>query len=159
MSTSRNVDVVQQFVEKLWNRRDLDMAEELFASDCHTHQLRSGAPVVAVPRGPDAMRAHVSEWHKGFPDLRFEIEQMIAEGDRVMSQLVMNGTHTGTWSGIPATGRRVAIRMITIHRIRDGKIIEDWALVESLGFFQGIGVLPPTNEFIAGFVKRPTASQ
>jgi predicted ester cyclase len=88
-----------------------------------------------------------------FPDLRFNIEQMVADRDRVVSQLVMEGTHQGTWMGISPTGKRLEIRMITIHRIANSKIAEDWVLVESLGFFQQLGVLPDTAELIRNFAS------
>ena len=153
MDAVQNENLVRRFVEDLWNRRNPDLANTLFSSDCRTHQLRSGVPLEATPRGPEAVRKHMAEWLSGFPDLHFEIEQMLAAGDRVLSQLVMHGTHTGTWLGIPATGRRVSIRMMTIHRIRDGKISEDWVLVESLGFFQQLGALPPTPAILADFVR------
>lgn len=154
MDVKQNANLVRRFVEDLWNRRNLDLANTLFSSDCCTHQLRSGGPVEATPRGPEAVRKHVAEWLAGFPDLHFEIEQTLAEGDQVLSQLVMHGTHTGTWLGIPATGRAVSIRMMTIHRLRDGKISEDWVLVESLGFFQQLGALPPTSAILSDFIKR-----
>lgn len=67
---------------------------------------------------------------------------MIAEGDRVSSLLTMDGTHTGLWQGIPPGGKRINIRMMTIHRIQNGKIIEDWVIVESLGFFRQLGIVP-----------------
>jgi steroid delta-isomerase-like uncharacterized protein len=154
MDAMQNTIVVRRFVEELWNGRNLDLADTLFSSDCRTHQLRSGIPMEAVPRGPEAVKKHMAEWLAGFPDLRFEIEQTLAEDDRVLSQWVMHGTHTGTWLGIPATGRTVSIRMMTVHRIRDGKISEDWVLVESLGFFQQLGALPPTSAILSDFVKR-----
>lgn len=153
MDSEQNKNLIRRFVEDLWNGRNLDLASTLFSSDCSTHQLRSGVPLETMPRGPEAVKKHVAEWLAGFPDLRFEIEQTLAEGDRVLSQLVMHGTHTGTWLGIPATGRRVSIRMMTIHRIRDGKISEDWVLVESLGFFQQLGALPPTPAILSDFVR------
>jgi predicted ester cyclase len=96
----------------------------------------------------------VREWLDGFADLRFAIEQQVSEGDRVASQLVMTGTHTGLWAGIPPTGRAVSIRMIAIHRVQQGKIIEDWVLVESLGFFQQLGALPETTALITAFIQK-----
>lgn len=140
--------IVERFVEELWNARKLEVADQIFAEDCVTHQLRSGAPDEALRRGPQAMKEHVSDWLDSFPDLRFRIEQTIAERDRVASHLVMEGTHQGTWMGIPPTGTRVQIRMITIHRIANGKIAEDWVIVESLGFFQQLGVLPDTEQLL-----------
>jgi steroid delta-isomerase-like uncharacterized protein len=146
--------LVSMFVEKLWNERKLELADAIFHEDCRTHQLRSGSPATPVPRGPAEIKTHVADWLSAFPDLRFTIEQIFAEGDRVFSQLAMDGTHTGQWLGISPTGKRVNIRMVTIHRIRSGRIIEDWVLVESLGVFQQLGALPPTKDFIAAFARR-----
>ena len=88
--------IIKRFVEELWNARRLDVADQIFSEDCVTHQLRSGVLAESVHRGPQAMKEHVSGWLMSFPDLRFNIEQMIAEQDRVVSQLVMEGTHQGT---------------------------------------------------------------
>lgn len=149
MSGENNKAIVRQFIEQLWNNRNLDIADEIFAADCVTHQLRSGAEPVAAPRSPELVKKHVSEWLVGFPDLRFTIEQMIAEADQVAARTVMQGTHTGVWLGVAPTGRQVSIRMTTVHRIANGKIAEDWVLVESLGFFQQLGLIPATQEIIA----------
>jgi predicted ester cyclase len=100
------------------------------------------------------MKEHLSGWVTSFPDLRFRIEQMIAEQDRVVSQLVMEGTHLGTWMGMSPTGKRVQIRMVTIHRIASGKIAEDWVLVESHGLFQQLGYFPVPQK-IRNFVQHP----
>jgi predicted ester cyclase len=149
-----NKRLVSMFVEKLWNERKLELADTIFDENCHTHQLRSGSPAVSIPRGPAAIKTHVAEWLSAFPDLRFVIEQIFAEGDRVFSLLAMEGTQSGQWLGIPPTGKRVNIRMVTIHRIQSGRIIEDWVLVESLGLFQQLGALPPTKDFLAEFSRR-----
>jgi predicted ester cyclase len=73
---------------------------------------------MAAPRGPEIIKENI----------------LIAEGDRVSSLLTFDGTHTGQWQGIPPSGKRINIHMMTIHRIWSGKIIEDWVIVESLGF-------------------------
>jgi predicted ester cyclase len=72
-----------------------------------------------VPRGPEVVKDHIAEWLTGFPDLRFTVEQMIAEGDQVLTRSFMDGTHTGTWLGLPPTGKQVSIRMMVIQRIAD----------------------------------------
>ena len=145
--------IVERFVEELWNDRRLDVADEIFSEGCVTHQLCSGVTAEPAPRGPKEMKEHVSGWLMCLPDLHFKIEQMIADGDRVVSQLVMEGTHQGTWMGISPTGKKLQIRMITIHRIANSKIAEDWVLVESLGFLQQLGVLPGTAELIRNFAQ------
>lgn len=143
--------VIERFVDELWNARRLDVADEIFDSDCVTHQLRSGMQEDAVRRGPQAIKEHVAGWITSFPDLRFTVEQMLTESDRVATQLRMEGTHLGSWLGIPATGKNVQIRMFTIHRVVQNKIIEDWVLVESLGVFQQLGLLPGTPELLRKF--------
>ena len=145
--------IIERFVEDLWNARRLDVADQIFSEDCVTHQLRSGVLAEPAQRGPQEIKEHVSGWLMSFPDLRFKIEQMIAERDRIVSELVMEGTHQGTWMGISPTGKRLEIRMITIHRIANSKIAEDWVLVESLGFFQQLGVVPDTAELIRNFAQ------
>jgi steroid delta-isomerase-like uncharacterized protein len=152
-----NKRLVRVFVEELWNERKLELASTIFDENCHTHQLQSGLPSVAIPRGPAAIRTHVADWLSAFPDLRFNIEQMFSEENRVFSQLTMDGTQSGPWLGIPPTGIRVNIRMTTIHRIQNGKIMEDWVLVESLGLFQQLGALPPTKDFLAEFARGDSA--
>ena len=146
--------LISRFVEQLWNERRLDVADAIFATDCVTHQLRSGVPVDAVPRGPQVMKEHVAGWIASFPDLRFRIEQMLSEGDRVVTQMLMEGTHQGPWMGIPASGKKMQIRIVTIHRVVEGKIVEDWVLVESLGFLQQLGVVPNTADLLGNFVRR-----
>jgi steroid delta-isomerase-like uncharacterized protein len=146
-----NKQLIIRFVEELWNQRKLEIAADIFDKDCQSFQLRSGAPITAVPRGPEIIKEHISDWLSGFPDLSFTIEQMIAEGDRVSTLLTMDGTHTGEWLGIPPNGKRINIRMTTIHRIRNGKIVEDWVVVESLGFFQQLGVLPAISDLLHEF--------
>jgi steroid delta-isomerase-like uncharacterized protein len=153
MSADQNRAVVSRFYEELWNQRRTEAADELIAPDCLTHQLRSGVEVVAVPRGPEAVKRHVAEWLSAFPDLRFTVEQLVAEGDQVVTRSVMQGTHTGSWAGVAATGKRVTIRMMVIQRIADGKIVEDWVLVESLGLLQQLGLLPATQEILSGAGK------
>lgn len=149
MSSEENRAVVLRFYEELWNGRDLGVADEIIADECVTHQLRSGAESVAVPRNAEEVKRHVGEWVAGFPDLRFTVEQLVAEGDRVVSQCVMRGTHEGTWLGVAATGRQVSIRLMVVQRIEGGKIVEDWVQVEALGLFQQLGLVPASEEILA----------
>ncbi len=149
MSAELNKAIVSRFYEELWNTRNMSVADEIFAADCVTHQLQSGAASAGVQRSPAAIKHHIAEWLAAFPDLRFSVEQMIAEADHVMSRSIMHGTHTGTWLGIIPTGKKVSIRMFVVHRILNGKIAEDWVLVETLGFFQQLEILPATQELLA----------
>jgi steroid delta-isomerase-like uncharacterized protein len=149
-----NKQLIVRFFEEVWNQRKLEIADDIFDKDCHTFQLRSGEPATSTPRGPESIKHHLTEWLSAFPDLTFTIEQMVAEGDRVSSLLTMDGTHTGPWLGIPPNGKRINIRMMTIHRISSGKIVEDLVIVESLGLFQQLGIVSATSNLLREFRER-----
>jgi predicted ester cyclase len=104
-------------------------------------------------RSPDVVKLHIAEWLAGFPDLHFDVEQVIAEATLVVSQVIVRGTHTGAWLGLAPTGRQISIRMMVIQRIANGKIVEDWVLVETLGLFQQLGLVPATQEILAQAAK------
>jgi hypothetical protein len=75
----------------------------------------------------------------GFPDVRYSVEDQIAEGDKVVSRYRGEGTHLGEWRGVPATGRRFAYTGVLIHRFEDGKIAEFWGQSDTLGLLQQLG--------------------
>lgn len=153
MSLEQNKTIARRFFEELWNERKLETADEIFASDCVTHQLQSGAEIAAVPRNAEAIKEHIGEWLRGFPDLHFTVEEMIAENDRVVTCAVMRGTHAGIWHGIPATGKEISIRMTVTHQVVSRKIVADWVLIEALGFFQQLGFLPTTQEIMSSAIE------
>jgi len=111
-----------------------------------------------MPRGPEIIKRHIAEWLTGFPDMRFAIEQVVAEGDRVMMQCVGRGTHLGSWLGIPATGKVITIQTFIIQRIADGHIEEDWVLTDFLGVFQQFGIVRPTSEILAEACKEAASA-
>lgn len=78
-----------------------------------------------------------------FPDLRAIVEDMVTEGDMVVTRWVMHGTHEGPIHDIPATGKRVTIKGVTIKRITSGKVVEEWSLIDMLGLMQQVGIVPP----------------
>jgi steroid delta-isomerase-like uncharacterized protein len=148
MSLELNKQIVRRFIDELWNGRQLQVADELFSADCVTHQLQSGQASTTAPRSPQHMKEHVEGWLAAFPDLHITAEDMLAEGNMVFTSTLLQGTHLGSWSGVAPTAKQVSIRFMVVHRIQDGKICEDWVLVESLGFLQQLGLAPPTAEML-----------
>ena len=137
--------VARRFFEEVWNGRRLEVADEIVAEDCVTRQLRSSAgPLPSAPRGPEALKEHVRSWLAAFPDLTWEIETVVAEGERVVTWAIARGTHRGPWLGIAPTMKQVAVRCVVLHRVVDGRIVEDWVVTESLGFFQQLGLVADT---------------
>src|SRR2546421_4039312 len=149
MKEEQNKAVVRRFIEERWNQRKLDTADELIAEDCVTHQLRALEESGGAPRSPELVKREAAGWLAAFPDLTFELEQMIAADDQVVSRYMIHGTHTGAWCGVSPTGRTIAVPMMTIHRIYHGKIVEDWVLVGTLTLLQQLGLVPETSEIIA----------
>ena len=142
--------LVAAFFERLWNGRELDLAEEIIAPDCTTHQLQPDADPAGAPRGPAAIRHHIKAWLDAFPDLQMRVRQSVAEGDRVATHCTMTGTHEGVWMGMAATGKPVQLEMMVIHRVAGGRIAEDWVLVDSYGLFQQLGLVPPKPALLSG---------
>lgn len=141
--------IAQRFINELWNQRKLDVADEIFAENCITNQLRSGSEPVTAPRTPAAVKKQVGDWVSAFPDFRYNVRQMMSDGDKIVTLCVATGTHQGTWLGLPATGKAISIETMITHRIADGKIVEDWVLADFLGLFQQLGLVAPLQELLA----------
>jgi predicted ester cyclase len=148
MSADLNRSIIHRFVEEFWNARDFSVADEIFSPDCVTHQLRGDKEEATSPRPPETIKKEAGEWISGFPDLKFTVVQILAETDRVATQLQVTGTHRGEWMAILPTGRSIDVPLIVIHRIKDQKIVEDWVLVGTLTLFQQLGLAAPTSELL-----------
>ncbi|TET85665.1 MAG: hypothetical protein E3J37_01425, partial [Anaerolineales bacterium] len=127
--------------EEVWDQRNLDVVDELFAADCIV--LSAPNPEMV---GPEAYKGMVGMYLAAIPDLQWTVEDMIAEGGMVATRLTATGTHQGELMGIPPTGVQATVTEIAIVRIADGKIKESWNFSDQLGLLQQLGVMPPTRE-------------
>ena len=137
MSTEDNKALIRRFYEEVFNKRNLAAINDFYAPDHIDHTLPPGLPV-----GPDGTKQAIAMTLSGFSDLRVTIEDMIAEGDKVVIRFTTHGTQQGTLGGIPTTGKQVAVMTIEITRIAGGKIVEDWGLDDRLGMLQHLGLVP-----------------
>jgi steroid delta-isomerase-like uncharacterized protein len=114
-----------------------DILEEVYAPDLVWHE-----PDQAV-RGYEEARQFVSTYKTAFPDLSVTIEDTIAEGEKVVTRYTIRGTHQGEIEEFgPPTGRQLELEGITIHRIEDGKIVEEWERYDNLDILQQLGLVP-----------------
>ena len=97
-----------------------------------------GLPFQVV--GPAGVRQLAEALLPGIPDLALPIEDVVAEGDKVLVRLRVQGTHGGELMGIPATGRTIDIGVMDLFDIRDGVLVEHWALLDNLGLLRQLGV-------------------
>ena len=137
MTTEDNKALIGHFYEEVFNKKNLAALDDFYAPDHVDHTLPPGLPV-----GPEGTRQAIATMLAGFPDLHISIEDMIAEGDRVVTRFTTHGTQRGALGSIPPTGKQVAISTIEITRIADGKIAEDWGLDDRLGMLQQLGLVP-----------------
>ena len=116
---------------------NLEAIDELIAEDYVGHF--NGAPPM---RGREGLRRGNAETKAAAPDIRVEVEELIAEGDTVVARYTARGTNTGAGRGLPATGKPFAMAGITICRIRDGWIVEHHGVYDMLGLLQQVGLIP-----------------
>lgn len=137
MSAEENKAIHRRAFEEIWNQGNLDVVDEIFATDFVFHD-----PVSPEVRGPKGFKQFVTIYRAAFPDIHFTIEDQIAEGDKVVARWTTLGTHQGELKGIPPTLKQVVVTGISILRITSGKIEEEWVNWDTLGMLQQLGVIP-----------------
>jgi steroid delta-isomerase-like uncharacterized protein len=138
MSAEINKAIVRRLYEEVFNRRNLALADELAAPESISHEV----PPDLAASGPEALRQVVRLLTTAFPDHHTTIEDLIAEGDKVVVRATFSGTHQGVFWGIAPTGRAFTQQQIHIVRITDGKVTEQWAMRDDLGMMRQLGVIP-----------------
>ena len=112
-----------------------------------------------APFGREGDRERTRRMLAAFPDVQYDLHDLLAEGDRVAVRYTMRGTHRGELMGIPATGRKVAMPVTTIYRIANGQIAELWETYDALGLLQQIGALPTPTVAAGAASERATPPQ
>jgi len=122
-TAEQNKSAVLRFNKLFIEQGNKDVFKELIAPDVINHTAPPGSPA-----GADGMFNFLQNMLRtGFPDLKVDIEDQVAEGDKVTTRKTIRGTHSGLFMGIPASGKRVVIKVIDIIRLRNGQYIEHWA--------------------------------
>lgn len=137
MATEENKAIVLRLVEKGFNANDPAVFDELLAADFVNHD--PSQPTAADREGLKQFWAAVCH---AFPDQHTAVEDLIGEGEKVAKRASWRGTQTAALMGIPPTGNRVTMSMVSIYRVADGKVREIWWCYDNLGLMQQLGVLP-----------------
>lgn len=137
MSGEQNKAIVQQWVEEVWNRGHLAFADEVIAP---TYVLHGAGP--SPVQGADGIKQYVAAYRAAMPDLRFTVDDLIVEDDKVAWRFTAQGTQTGELLGMPPSGKRAMVTGIVISRFADGKWQEDWLSFDALGMLQQLGAIP-----------------
>ena len=143
--SEQNKSVVRRLFDELWNKGNMQVADEIIAPTYQHHD--SSSPDFG--KGPEGEKKRVNLYRNAFHDLRLNIEDLYADGETVMARWSCRGVHKGDLSGIAPTGKQFAITGVTICRFTDGKIVEGYVNWDALGLMRQLGVVPEPVKSIA----------
>jgi steroid delta-isomerase-like uncharacterized protein len=123
--------------EEIVNKQNPQAIEEVYAPNFVWHEPDQDI------QGYEQAKQFVSAFFKGFPDINISVEDVIAEGDKAVTRYTIRGTHQGETEEFgPPTEKQMELKGITIHRIEDGKIVEEWEAYDNLSVMQQLGLVP-----------------
>lgn len=139
--SDENKALYRRWFEEVVTGGNLELADDLLATDYVLH-----FPGVPEPVDDEGHKQLVMMFRNAFPDWQESVDDVIAEGDRVVIRVTGSGTHEGEFQGMPPTGNRVTATGIGIGRIENGRIAEAWAAYDALGLMQQLGALPAPEQ-------------
>jgi steroid delta-isomerase-like uncharacterized protein len=134
--SAENEAVVRRFFEEFCNGRRADLADELIADDYVSY-----GPQAPPAHGPDEVKDRVGLYQETV-DGHWEVQEMFSAGDRVVARWIGSGTHRGELMGVDPTGKPISVDAISIFRVADRKITEEWTVWDALGMLQQVGAVP-----------------
>jgi len=133
-----NKNVIRRVFEEVWNKGNVSALDELVGPNLAHHDPSTPD----FGHGPEGEKRRVNLYRSAFPDLHFTVEDVIADGDRVVARYTARGTHKGELNGIAPTGKHINVSGVTVSRIANGKIAESWVNWDALGMMQQLGIVP-----------------
>jgi steroid delta-isomerase-like uncharacterized protein len=135
-----NKQLSRRVNDEVWNEGKINLIDELVSADFVNHSAPPG-----LPADREGFKQFVGMYRAAFPDVQITIEDILAEGDRVMTRWSATGTHKGKLLGIPPTNKKVTVTGMSENRISGGKIVEQWNEFDDLGMLQQIGAIPQSK--------------
>lgn len=142
MMSEQNKQVERRLIEQVWTKGNFSVIDELVARDYVGHSTNPDDETT----GRAGYRAYYIALRQAFPDLEVDVEDQIAEGDRVVTRWTARGTHLGTFRGISPTGKCGTVTGITIERVAGGKVVECWTNADDLGLLRQLGAVPEMGQ-------------
>jgi len=140
MHRENNKATCRRFIQRIFNEGDLSSIGDFISPNSHQHEIENWS--MPAGRSPERLADMIRLYRRAFPDLRLEIQDQIAENDRVVTCLRMKGTQNGPLLGIGASGKPVDVTGIRIDHLDNGKITESWFHWDGLEMLQQMGALP-----------------
>jgi len=139
--SEENKAVLRRLYEEVWNEGNLDAIDEIISPNFTAHNAQPGT-------SPDreGTKQFILAYRSAFPDVHLQIEDQVAEGDKVVTRFSAHGTHQGELMGIPATGKEINITGIGLNRVEGGQIVESWTEFDMMRMMEQLGVIPSPGE-------------
>ena len=137
MSTINNKSVIRTFIEDVINQGHLERADDIVVED-----FVELDPLPGQAQGREGLKEAIRQMRSAFPDIRWTVDEMLAEDDKVFTRFTWSGTHQGAFLGVPPTGRRITVKGMIIDRLAAGRMADSRILMDSLGMMQQLGALP-----------------
>jgi predicted ester cyclase len=134
--SAENEALVRRFFEEFCNGRRAEVADEVVAADYVSH-----GPQAPPADGPDGVKARVGLYQDAVAG-QWDVQEIFSCGDRVVARWIGRGSHDGELMGLEPTGKPIAVEAISVFRIADGKIAEEWTVWDALGLMQQVGAVP-----------------
>ena len=141
MSTDENKALIRRFNDEVWNKGNLAVVDEVFASDAVWHSAPPGLPPTR-----EGLRQMITGFRAAFSDTRTTVDEQIADEDKVAWRWTFRGTHTGELMGIPPTGKQITFTGISVDRIAGGRCVERRDSADMLGLLQQLGAIPAPGQ-------------
>ena len=137
---TRNKACISRQWEEIWNQGTVAAIGTYYAAEFSNF---------GMPTNPDHLRRIVHAWRTAFPDLHYTVDALLADADQVVSQCTLSGTQHGPlplrgWALLPVTGQQFTVQQMHRFRLRDGKIVEHWAVRDDLGMLEQLGHVDPS---------------
>ena len=140
MSTEQNKAILRRYIQEVDNKGNFAVHDELVAPNFRSYYA-SGPPM-----DREGHKQFLTVMRTACPDIRVTIEDLIAEGDKVVVRWTSRGTHQGEFQGVLPTAKQVTVTGITINRFADGQLVETWSVFDQMGLLQQLGVVPSPGQ-------------
>lgn len=136
MSTDDNKRLLERYVAEVWEMGNIDALDAFLADDYRRHV----SPTLP-PLDPEAPIRRLAGFRSAFPDITLNVEEVMAEGDRIAFRSTITGTHRGQLAGLPATGREIEVGLVDVIRVEDGRFAEQCGGPDMADLFRQLGAV------------------
>jgi steroid delta-isomerase-like uncharacterized protein len=137
MTAEENKKFMTHFIEEVINKKNLDAINTLVAADFIEH-----LPFPGQGPGQEGLKFAISSLFTGFPDMKWTVQEQVAEGEKVVTRFTWTGTHAGEFMGLPPTNKEVEVWGVVLDVVRNGQFAESRIIMDTVGLLQQVGVMP-----------------